>query len=570
MDERDEPHDEPHDEPRDEQNAYQGGTIDYGSVEPSGVPGLDAVLGGGLHAGGFMLLIGQPGSGKTVMASQIAFHHAARGQQVIFFTVQAEPPSKLLNHLRTLRFFTPAVIGRQLEFVSLQQAVEQGLDETAEQILRLAHQRHARLIVLDGFRGIWEATTSTHAIRGFVHRLANRLNLQGATLVVTSETNAHDTSYFAEATTADVVVTLQYDVVGMRGRRTLEVVKTRGVEPLLGLHFFTLDTAGAAVFPRLEARIARTLSDQAWPEVVPQRMNMPMDDPGDPADDTEAAAMSLSALPITHVSTGLPALDAILDGGLVRGTSTLVLGTLGAGKTLLGLHFAVAGSRAGEPTLIYSFRESPEQLLVHARSFSWEAELAAAQHAGLVRVVTEPPIELSADVVAHRLLALLDAYGIQRLVVDGVGELEHSIVANGFPQRTSSFFAALLHAVRVRGITTVFLRDTPEAFQPRMNLDHGPLSALAESLIWLRQRMMGGHLLRTAMVLQTRFSAHDMRPHAFAIESPEGIHFFQDAAPSAPMGHPIQRAATQEERAQGKGTESPRGRGTSSLGGGEG
>jgi circadian clock protein KaiC len=135
----------------------------------------------------------------------------------------------------------------------------------------------------------------------------------------------------------------------------------------------------------------------------------------------------MAAAPAGRASFGLPELDALLDGGLVRDTSTLLAGSVGVGKTAMALHFALAGARAGEPTIYLSFRETIAQLLLRADAFALGPELRrAAADGGTLTFLRFAPIELDPDIMADQLLAVLDRTAARRLVIDSILELERA------------------------------------------------------------------------------------------------------------------------------------------------
>ncbi len=285
----------------------------------TGVPNLDRILGGGILRGSIAMVIGAPGSGKTVLGQQIAFHAASRGAPVLYLTGYSETHEKLLAHNHGLSFFEPNVIGEQFQLASLPDLLRQGVDETEEAIIATARQQRASLVILDGFRSMRGFLGDDQAAAHFLYSLGAKLAILGMTTLVLVEGDPEESHRYPELTVCDMIVVLRRERSESRQRRTLEVFKARGSRPLGGDHPFVIDDSGIVIFPRFESVV--TATEPAW--------------------NADRAAF------------GIADLDALMDGGLNAGTITLVAGSPGVGKTTLGLHLLAEGIRRQEPCCIW-------------------------------------------------------------------------------------------------------------------------------------------------------------------------------------------------------------------------
>lgn len=517
----------------------------------TGVPNLDNIMNGGIPRGSLTLIMGVPGSGKTTIASQIAFASAHAGRTVLILTALSESTNKLLEHLREFTFFDPDMIGGRVQFLSLQNALQNGMRATRDAVLQMVRQIKADIVMLDGFRGMREVDRDPAAAREFLYDVGTALGTLGCTIIITSETNPHDPSFYPETTTADVILGLHYGLTGGRQQRFLEVVKARGSAPLPGLHALTLSNSGASVYPQFEERIA---SELLGGEAQTQGAAHP-----DATRILDEALATSSKMPEAPASFGLPELDALLGGGLARDTCTMVAGSLGTGKTLLALHFALAGVRAGEQVAYLSFRESPRQLMRAAAPFAIGRELISAlQPGGGLSMIWIPPIKVQADVIADRLLAELGRTHVSRLVIDSIAEIERAILRGSDPGRLEDFLAALLQALVSRHVTTFMVKETQRIGAAALDFSVDPLSVLAENVLLMQQVPYKGALHRILSMLKVRYTAHDMALREFEIVVPNCIHVL---APFESDSEALQNiAADQEDQAQKRSSAPSRGR----------
>lgn len=439
---------------------------------PTGVLGLDAVLDGGFLQGGTYIVAGMPGTGKTILGNQICFHHVAQGGRVVYVTLLAETHGRMLAHLRGMAFFSEEPLASALHYVSAYRVLTQeGLKGLLELLRQLIREHRASMLVLDGLVSASASAPNELAFKEFVHELNTLVSVIGCTTFLL--TNGHSPEdVHPEHTMVDGLIELTDELIGVRAVRELIVRKFRGSAHLRGRHVFQITHQGITVYPRSEAM----LSD---PVAVPAEYK-------------------------SRVPVGVPALDEMLRGGLLRGSATLLMGPSGSGKTLLGLQFLAAGAARGEPCLYFGFYESPPRLVGKGQSIG--LDLGGAVRDGLLEMIWQPPVELVLDALAVKILAAIKRRGVHRLLVDGLVGFKESTVHT---ERINRFFAAFTNELRALEVTTVFTEETRVLFGPEVETPVKGLSALVENHLFLRQLEWKGELRRVLAILKTRESGHD-------------------------------------------------------------
>ena len=297
---------------------------------PSGVPGLDAVLGGGIPELSFNLLAGGPGAGKTTLAQQLLFANATPERPGLYFTVMGEPTLKMLRYQRQFAFFDPARVGADVHLLNLSaEAVAGELDAVLARIVAEVEEFNPAIVVVDSFRtlgpqGSGADPAALAGLEHFVQRLALHLTTWETTSFLISE-YAEDEQRHPVFTVADGILWLSQVADRNSVVRKLQVVKVRGQAFMPGLHTFRITDTGLQVFPRI-------------PEQQAQRR------------------------PTTRarLATGVPGLDEMLGGGIPEGDAVMLAGPTGTGKTTFATQFVAQGHREGAPAVIAVFEEYPE------------------------------------------------------------------------------------------------------------------------------------------------------------------------------------------------------------------
>jgi circadian clock protein KaiC len=451
---------------------------------PSGVPGLDTVLRGGFPKGGIHIVQGTPGAGKTTLGNQICYHHAAAGGRALYVMLLSETVSRMLLHLGTMDFLDMSRLPDQVSYISgFGTLQDEGLPGLVTLLRREIAARKATVLVLDGLVAAEDRASSDTEFKSFIQELQAQAGLHGCTvfLLTTSKGQAVP----PEHTMVDGIVELTNAHFGSRTERGLFVNKLRGSDYLPGRHPFRLTEKGMEVYPRVEAAFrATTRPDEARSG---------------------------------RLSTGVEALDAMLDGGMMEATVTGVLGPSGIGKTALGLHFT-CGSGPTEPGLFFGFYETPPRLMQHAASLG--LDLKGAVGRGEVEILWQPQGENLQDALAHRLLDAVARRGVKRLFLDGLGGFMESSVE---PGRLSRFFSVLANELRARGVTTLYSMETRDLIGPGIEMPMGGISSLVEGLIALRYVERRSRSRRLLSIMKIRGSGFDPGLREFVIEGGHGI-----------------------------------------------
>jgi circadian clock protein KaiC len=446
----------------------------------SGSERLDQVLGGGLPADGINLIIGPPGSGKTVLAQQYMFHNATENQPGVFLSTVSEPLEKILRYGQALAFFDAAAVGGRVFYDDIGGVVgSDGLSGVLDRLKSIVRERKPGVLVIDSFKALSSYAASDAEFRRFLYELAGMLSAFPVTTLWIGEYAEDDTTINPEFAVADSILLLDTSDVQQRTARSLKVLKLRGSAFSSGRHAYRLSTAGVEVFPRLA-----DIGGHADYELSDQRE-----------------------------SSGIGALDSMLADGYWPGASTLVAGPTGVGKTLMGLHFAFHGTRHGEPAVIATLQEDPSQLERIVRGFGWSLADDG------IHVLYRSPIDLYVDQWVYELLDTVERTGARRVIVDSLGDLQAASPDLG---RFREYAYSLLQRCSRRAVSLLMTYEIPELFGVTRLSEFGA-SHLADNVIMLQYRHAGSSIKRTVAVLKTRASIHDPAVHDFEI-TPEGIH----------------------------------------------
>ncbi len=452
----------------------------------TGVPGLDAILGGGLPEFSFNLIDGAPGCGKTTLAHQLMFAMATAERPALYLTVFGEPPLKMLRYQQQFDFFDEQQVGTAVHFANLAEVMLAGnLNEVLKCIAGEVEKISPAFVFIDSFRSIVAAGTHTEiehqGLQKFLQNLGVMMSSWQATTFLIGE-------YFSDAdanpalTVADGLIWLSQIVQRNSMVRKMQVMKMRGQATLPGLHSFRMGAAGIEIFAPIPGALSAPTT-MHWSRFV------------------------------ERLRTGIAELDAMLGGGIPRGYSILVAGPSGSGKSTLAAKFLTEGVRDGETGVVVAF----EQHFSLARNRA----LDDCIHAGTVGVVEVIAPDLSIDEIIISLLREIGRLNAKRVVIDSMSGFELSLA----PTFRDDFRESILRLVTTLtnlGVTVMLTSEMEDRYTD-LRFSASGTAFLTDAIIVQRYIELNSCLRRMIAVIKLRASAHSNQMREFYIDD-DGIH----------------------------------------------
>lgn len=450
----------------------------------TGVQGLDEILVGGLTQGCLFLLEGQPGTGKTTIALQFLLEGQKRGQRSLYITLSESKP-ELMNSAASHGW----TVGPEVEICELQPpensldaheqqtllyASDLELGDTVRHILEAVERTRPDLIVLDSLSEIRLLAQGSLRYRRQLLALKHFLASRGATVLMLDDLTTDALDKTVHSIAHGVILLEELSPNYGAERRRVKIVKYRGHAYRGGYHDFIIATGGIRVFPRL------------------------------------VASEHKRAFETRAVQSGITELDQLLGGGIDRGSSTLVLGPAGVGKSLLVLQYAAAAMRRGEKVAVFVFDE--ELGVAFRRCKALGIDLEAFQKAGLLVIEQIDAAELSPGEFSHRVRRGVVDQGASIVVIDSL---------NGFSAAMPEEQSLLLHMHELiqylnrRGIST-FLTVAQHGLVGDMRTPV-EVTYLADSVILMRYFEAGGRVRRAVSVVKKRTGPHEDTIREFQI-----------------------------------------------------
>jgi len=461
------------------------------TVLSTGVAGLDDILLGGVPRGNIILLQGVTGSGKTLIGTEIVYRGIVEFDEPGLIVVFETSPNKLIRDAAKFGWNLDKLQQeKKLRVVfTSPQVFEQELRSADSLLLESAAEIGAQRIFIDGIglldQNANEVNSEPFLYRDLFHQLIETFQRESLTAVLSHEIGKTAKSLeLSEAAEflSDTVIQLNRGLHNRRSQRTIEILKSRGQDYESGLHSLRItDGKGVEVFRRVQA---------------PPRRNVIQ-----PTSSTKRSVIGVSAI------------DTLIGGGLFDGSTTMVVGVSGVGKTVLGTQLLREGAlRQKKRGLLVSLDEHPAQLIRNAGTIG--LDLQGPIDEGTIRILFESPQELDIDAHYAQIIDLVEKHDIQRMVVDGMTSYSSAIGDMGIYR---DFFHALVAYSKHRLMTTFFNYENPEFLGISSYMPDFPVSSIVDNLILMSLVEIGNSLHRCISVVKARGSHHSFQTREFVI-----------------------------------------------------
>lgn len=437
---------------------------------------LDAILGGGFPGNAIHIVMGAPGTGKTILAEQLCFANASPDRPILYIATFSEPLQKLIGFLQEFSFARTEKLGTEIVYEYVGEDVLTQPERVPARVQELLVLHRPKIIVIDSFKALADLMPDRSSWRHRLDTLAGMLTAYDTTTFWVGEYTAAMMSDLPEFAVADGIVDLTRVERGSRDERFLRVLKLRGSDFIPGNHAFRLGQSGIEAFRRF-------LTPPSPPDYSPV---------------------------FERLKSGIAHLDDMIAAGWLRGTATLIAGPSGAGKTSIGLQFLRAGVEEGEPSLLVNFQENPTQLIRMMRQLGWDPEKVLGP--GKLDHFYTSPVELQIDTVANEIVRRIERHGVKRVVIDAVSDMEKGASDSA---RYREYLYSLTQMFAARNVTSMLLVETAGLF-PGRGLTGYEVSYMSDNILLL-EMLLGDDLTRSIRILKSRGSAHDGRRHPLRI-----------------------------------------------------
>ncbi|MCD6461762.1 MAG: hypothetical protein J7L61_03370 [Thermoplasmata archaeon] len=447
----------------------------------SGIPGLDEVLRGGFFKPSVVMVAGPAGSGKTTFVMQSLFNVGKKGIKGLFMPTISEPVAMVNNYMAQYGFYDLAPFEKHiLEFKDLSSYISAGWKESVEAIREALERYSPEWVVIDPLTVLGYGMEDMER-RNFLNELFATLKGWDTMVLVTGEFTRDRLMESPYSYMVDGIIFLDMDREAYPGSRSLEVVKLRGKNVIPGRHLFRIEEEGIRVYPR----------------IMPSK------------------EMDFSLVERVRVSTGIPGYDEMLGGGLLRGSTNLLVGSPGTGKTIFALSFLSAGLRQGEKGVMAVFEESPAKIIRDGEGMGLPVKRWVDE--GRLELLYYPPGDSHPDEVTWGIRNAVEDREASRVVMDSLSGFGAMV---GGERRMNIYLSNLDSYLSSHGVTTLLTAGLPELGGEGVGGIRQ--AAVMDSITLLRYVEFESKVDRFLAVLMMKGSDHQKEIREYTI-SKEGV-----------------------------------------------
>lgn len=448
------------------------------AVIQTGNKQMDEILHGGFPPNSINIIMGQPGTGKTVFTEQMVFFNAAGDDRpILYITTLSEPVAKLLVYLQRFTFFDEEKIGTSVHYRDIgPELVAHGLDHLLTVIKEAIHELAPRMIIVDSLKALHDLADSTQQMRRMLYELTGILTTYETTVFLVGEYSEENVRTLPEFALADGIVEFMRKAESSRDERFVRVLKLRGSGYMEGMHGCRISASGVDIYPRLVT------------PVIPETYNW----------QTEC------------LKTGIKGFENLIASGIRRGSTSIVAGPTGSGKTTVGLQYVLEGVRTGEPSLYVNFQENPVQLMNTIKSLDTKLTDKELQH---LELMYSSPVELQIDSIIVEIFRLIKEKKFKRVVIDSLNDLA---AASKDSQRLHEYVYSLTQHFVVSGVTSLINFETTGGPNDNRSELAGKFSNIADNIFMLGTSGAPDYN-RIICCVKARGAEHDLKPHRMKI-----------------------------------------------------
>ncbi len=443
------------------------------NIVSTGIEGLDEVLGGGVLSPSTTFIAGTPGTGRTTLGIQSLCAAAKKGEKVLYVAISSKPEALIRQILSRFSFFEENINIRTFNVSSVERDPLTMLVELGNIVSSLKPDR----ILIDPVTPIGFGFPEAER-RRFMYSLNAALNEWNAVVCFTGTLEPDAVKSNVISDIVDNIIYISQDLDPHITRRYIELMKVSGMSSVQGKHTFEIGTDGISVYPK----------------------------------DIAQADYSINAS-AERISIGTPMLDEMLGGGLFKGSSNLIAGSTGTGKTVLGLNFIMEGAKKGEPGIIINFDETPEELFLHASNFGWD--LKGMYKNGSLKIIHTLPSSLDPNKHMMQIQKAIQETKAKRMILDAVEGFDY-VLAD--PIERKQHISALSRMFRNEGVTSLLTCLTTES-KERSKICDIQITSVADTVIMLQQSLISSVLQKSLSIIKMRGSDHEKGPARYEINS---------------------------------------------------